>query len=135
MTWSDLSGNDADKFELSNTGVLTFKASPDYEMKHEYEVTVNASDGMLPGSLDVTVTIADVDEAPLIDGEAAHTIEENSLEPLGGYTKADPEGRATSWLELLGADGGHFELDEFGELSFAEPPDFEAGQPGTTSTT
>ena len=125
VTWSDLSGNDADKFELSNTGVLTFKASPDYEMKHEYEVTVNASDGMLPGSLDVTVTIADVNEPPLIDGEEAHTIEENSLEPLGGYTKADPEGRATSWVELLGADGGHFELDEFGELSFAEPPDFE----------
>ena len=74
----------------------------------------------------VTVTIADVNEPPLIDGEEAHTIEENSLEPLGGYTKADPEGRATSWLSLMGADGGHFELDEFGELSFAEPPDFEA---------
>ena len=67
-----------------------------------------------------------MDEAPLIDGEAAHTIEENSLEPVGGYTKADPEGRATSWLSLMGADGGHFELDEFGELSFAAPPDFEA---------
>ena len=93
MTWSDLSGNDADKFELSNTGVLTFKASPDYEMKHEYEVTVNASDGMLPGSLDVTVTIADVDEAPLIDGEAiAHTIEENSLEPLGQLYQGRPRG-------------------------------------------
>ena len=72
------------------------------------------------------VTVEDVDEAPLIDGEAAHTIEENSLEPVGGYTKADPEGRATSWLSLMGADGGHFELDEFGELSFAAPPDFEA---------
>ena len=49
VTWSDHSGNDAGDFELSNTGVLTFKVSPDYEMKHEYEVTLNASDGMVPG--------------------------------------------------------------------------------------
>ena len=103
VTWSDLSGNDAGKFEFSNTGVLTFKVSPDYEMKHEYEVTVNASDGMLPGSLDVTVTIADVDEAPLIEARRPTRSRRTALDP------ADPEGGATSWVERW--VGGHFELE------------------------
>ena len=90
---------------------------------------VRASDDGTPpliGELAVTVTVTPVDEPPVIDGEAAHTIEENSLERVGRYTKADPEGRATSWLSLMGADALLFTIDEFGELSFAEPPDFEA---------
>ena len=71
VTWSDLSGNDAGKFEFSNTGVLTFKVSPNFEQQPEYEVTLNAFDGGLTGRLTVTVTIADVNEPPVVDGAAA----------------------------------------------------------------
>ena len=66
VTWSDLSGNDAGKFEFSNTGVLTFKVSPNFEQQPEYEVTLNAFDGGFTGSLTVTVTIADVNEPPVV---------------------------------------------------------------------
>ena len=128
-SWDDLEGDDADHFEIAASGRLSFRTPPDFEARanNVYQVIVVASDdGGLKARREVMVTVEDVDEAPLIDGEEAHTIEENSLEPVGGYTKADPEGRATSWLSLMGADGGHFELDEFGELIFAEPPDFEA---------
>ena len=128
-SWDDLEGDDANHFEIDASGRLSFRTPPDFEARanNVYQVIVVASDdGGLEARREVMVTVEDVDEAPLIDGEAAHTIEENSLEPVGGYTKADPEGRATSWLSLMGADGGHFELDEFGELSFAAPPDFEA---------
>ena len=128
-SWDDLEGDDANHFRQDASGRLSFRTPPDFEARanNVYQVIVVASDdGGLEARREVMVTVEDVDEAPLIDGEAAHTIEENSLEPVGGYTKADPEGRATSWLSLMGADGGHFELDEFGELSFAAPPDFEA---------
>ena len=128
-SWDDLEGDDANHFRQDASGRLSFRTPPNFEARanNVYQVIVVASDdGGLEARREVMVTVEDVDEAPLIDGEAAHTIEENSLEPVGGYTKADPEGRATSWLSLMGADGGHFELDEFGELSFAAPPDFEA---------
>ena len=128
-SWDDLEGDDANHFRQDASGRLSFRTPPDFEARanNVYQVIVVASDdGGLEARREVMVTVEDVNEPPLIDGEAAHTIEENSLEPVGGYTKADPEGRATSWLSLMGADGGHFELDEFGELSFAAPPDFEA---------
>ena len=66
VTWSDLSGNDAADFELSNNGDLRFKRSPNFEMKEEYSVMLNAFDGGLTGSLTVTVTIADVNEPPMV---------------------------------------------------------------------
>ena len=130
-SWLSLMGADGGHFELNEFGELSFAAPPDFEARtnNVYNVIVRASDDGTPpliGELAVTVTVTPVDEPPVITGEAAHTIEENSLERVGRYTKADPEGRATSWLSLMGADGGHFELNEFGELSFAEPPDFEA---------
>ena len=127
VTWSDLSGNDADKFELSNTGVLTFKASPDYEMKHEYEVTVNASDGMLPGSLDVTVTIADVNEPPMVEGTTAIAHAENNGTALANasYSATDPEGANIIW-SVGGDDKGFFAISSGGVLSFAAEPDFDA---------
>ena len=51
-----------------------------------------------------------------------------ATQPIGRYSKAtDPEGGATTWLEPDGCGRGVLRtIDEFGELSFAEPPDFEA---------
>ena len=40
-----------------------FKSPPDFEGKNSYSVTVQASDGRLTGTLDVTVNVTNVDEA------------------------------------------------------------------------
>ena len=67
ISWT-LEGTDAGVFDISSGGVLTFKSSPDYEMAADantdniYMVTVNASDGTDMDSLDVTVTVTDVDD-------------------------------------------------------------------------
>ena len=95
VTWSDLSGNDAGKFEFSNTGVLTFKVSPNFEQQPEYEVTLNAFDGGLTGRLTVTVTIADVNEPPVVarsSGRGAFSIEENSGTAVGRLRRHGPGG-------------------------------------------
>ena len=69
ITWS-LTGTDQDDFSISNSGVLTFSSSPDYENPTDsntdnvYQVTVNASDSTVTVPLDVTVTVTDVDEGP-----------------------------------------------------------------------
>ena len=59
-----LSGPDAADFEISASGVLSFKSSPNYESPADadgdnvYSVTVNAA----RGSTDITVTVTNVDE-------------------------------------------------------------------------
>ena len=67
IIWS-LEGDDAALFDLSSGGVLTFGSPPDYENPADadpdnvYKVTVKASDGTNEDTLDVTVTVTDVDE-------------------------------------------------------------------------
>ena len=74
ITWS-LSGIDGGKFAISDSGVLSFAAEPDFEARpldNTYEVTVQATeedDGdpqtrELTGRLAVTVTLSDFDEPP-----------------------------------------------------------------------
>ena len=69
-----LSGTDTASFAIdSDTGQLMTLAALDYETKSSYEVTVTASDsGGLSDSIDVTITVTDVDEDvappdPLVD--------------------------------------------------------------------
>ena len=69
-----LGGTDAASFDIgSATGQLMTKEALDYETKSSYEVTVTASDsGGLSDSIDVTITVTDVDEDvappdPLVD--------------------------------------------------------------------
>ena len=59
-----LGGTDAASFAIgSDTGQLMTLASLDYETKATYSVTVTASDsGGLSDSIDVTITVTDVDE-------------------------------------------------------------------------
>ncbi len=59
-----LGGTDATFFDIdTSTGQLRTKAALDYEAKSGYTVTVTASDGALTATIDVTITVADVDEA------------------------------------------------------------------------
>ena len=124
VTWSDLSGNDADDFDLSNNGVLTFKVSPDYEVKSEYEVTLNAFDGGLTGSLDVTVTIANENERPTISGPVVVDFTENGTGTVEMYSATDPDVGATQAWSLAGADGSDFAITN-GVLTFINPPDYD----------
>ena len=59
-----LGGTDATFFDIdASTGQLQTKAALDYETKSGYTVTVTASDGTLTATVDVTVTITNIDEA------------------------------------------------------------------------
>ena len=67
VTWSKNGGADADSFELTSAGVLTFSNAPDFEIpsdadtSNDYEVVVRASDGTDSTDLELTVTVSDVD--------------------------------------------------------------------------
>ena len=82
------------------SGQLETKAKLDYETKKSYMVTVTATDSDgLSASIDVTIMVTDMDEAPEIAGDdIAEDFRENgsNLE-IERFRATDPEGRKVYW--------------------------------------
>ena len=132
ITWY-VRGTDGDDFTISDMGELYFSGNPDHErpadadLDNVYEITVVGSDGAYEGSLEVTVTVTAVNEGPEITGQVSRTVSENHEGVLATYTATDPEDTTadiTRW-SVSGRDGGDFTINEAGELTFRNPPDFE----------
>ena len=137
FTWS-VTGTDRGDFNIGrNTGDLTFRNTPDFERpadsdrNNEYLVTVRATDeGGLRGSLDVTVTVNDVNEPPTITTTGSSAValrqNENVTSRLYSYRATDPEGADTVIWSVGGADARFFTIDG-GQFSFKEDsaPDYE----------
>ena len=132
VTWS-LSGADEDDFAIGETGVLSFAGPPDYENAADsgrdnvYEVTVEARDDAFnTGTLDVVVTVIDVNEGPEITGERVPSFTENQAtdRALAFYSATDPEEPSaliTRW-SLTGRDAGDFAIDEKRTADLQESP-------------
>ena len=124
----DVAGLDGDKFEITD-GKLSFEQPPDFEARsdldrdNDYEVTVVADGGTMEGTYDVTVTVEDVNEVPVVSGIDEFVLNENELLSSNEgrlstrYDATDPENDPITW-SLSGPDDDDFEIDEFGELSF-----------------
>src|SRR5215210_219721 len=76
-----LSGTDAALFDISSTGAVTFKSSPNFEAPadangdNQYQVTVHANDGVNDTPLAVTITVTDVNDiAPVITTDATQSV-------------------------------------------------------------
>ena len=135
ITWS-LSGADEDYFAISETGVLSFASPPNYESPTDsgrdnvYEVTVVAKDDASnSGTLDVVVTVTDQNEGPEISGQQSLSFTENQTTErvLATYTATDPEdpGAPITRWSLTGTDAGDFTIDESGQLTFRNVPNYE----------
>ena len=137
-----LGGTHSGSFTL-NAGVLSFTNPPDHEARDVYRLRLTASNASESSTLNVTVTVDDVNEPPNITGMAEVTVNE-VIEPprpgqvtaVGTYQKSDPDRplQTTNWgpvgsSEVLsGADSDSFVFDlQSGRLTFASPPDFEGG--------
>ena len=133
--WS-LSGTDGGDFLISETGVLTFRNTPDYERPadsnrdNEYLVMVRAYDNQNAyGSLDIIITVTPVDEAPTITTTSSSATglrqPENRTSRLYTYRATDPEGSSITW-SVGGPDGNEFRISETGALTFGSSPDYES---------
>ena len=99
ITWS-LLGTDRFDFRISSSGVLTFRSAPDFESPHDsnrdniYRITVRASDGRLAASVNVTVTVTNVNERPSVASAIAdHTMtagDSTTISLQGRFS--DPDG-------------------------------------------
>ena len=134
VTWS-VSGQDGGHFAVYQ-GMLTLKRIPNFENPVDddgdnvYEVAVVARDDAFnSGTLDVTITVTDQNEGPEITGLQSLSFTENQLTDrvLAFYTAADPEnpGVSTMRWSLTGHDAGDFRIDESGQLTFRNVPDYE----------
>jgi len=119
-----LYGSDASFFEISDTGALSFVAAPDYEFKTTYIFFVVASDGVDETSSQVSVSIANVNEPPVINNAQDYKVLENTtgVTTIGAL---DPDGDELVY-SLSGADAGFFAIGALTKIiSFVSPPDFE----------
>ena len=150
-----LSGTDAALFEIlsvddTNTGTIDergqiqVKAGTklNYEAKNTYMVTVTATDpNGLSDSIDVTITVTDVDEAPeiivgglAITGLSAVSYAEKDTGNVATYMAAGPDAASATW-SLSGADMGDFMISSTGVLTFSISPDFETPADANTDNT
>ena len=139
LSWS-LGGADAASFKISAEGVLRFLSPPDFDAAGDadgdnaYEVQVRVTDGKnaagefdpaVDATVEVTVSVIDVNEPPALSGPSAVEFRERSGDSVGAYAALDPDGDELSW-SLGGADAASFKISAEGVLRFLSPPDFDA---------
>ena len=146
IAWS-LSGDDADDFEISGAGMLTFMSPPDFESPTDanadnmYSVMVVASDGTNDGAMGVTVTVTDVDEnvAPEFAGDTTtREVEENTPqgENIGGPVAAMAGDDDTLTYAIGGADASSFIIIRTtGQIKVREALDYETKNSYTVTVT
>ena len=81
VTYSLKATGDHSAFTIdSTTGEVKLKAAADYETKSSYNFTVIASDGMRSTEQDVTLSITDVNEAPIANNDTDTTTEAGGVD-------------------------------------------------------
>ena len=129
-----LTGTDAASFEIdAASGQLSLAqgVTLDYEAKRSYRVTVEVTDGHdqlgdddmgeIDARQNVTINVTEVNEAPVVTGEAAPSVRENSHRAVATYTGTDPERDTLTWT----VSGNDFWVSGQGHLYFRSPPSFE----------
>ena len=139
VAWS-LSGVDADKFSISDTGELTFKEPPDYENptdadgENDYLLSITVietGDGGGQAKIEpVRVNVTNVNEPPAFDDEGDRHPQRGRKhqpgDPIGEPVEAtDPDGDGLTYT-LEGADASSFDIDPYsGQLRTSADLDHE----------
>ena len=129
-----LTGTDAASFTIdSGTGQISVAASAqlDYEGKRSYRVTVEVTDGKdqngdddmdaIDDRQNVTITVTNVNEAPVVTGDETPSFQEDSTTAIATYTATDPERDTLTWSVSV----DDFWISSRGQLYFRTPPSFE----------
>ncbi len=133
LTYSIASGGDGALFQIdAATGELRFVAAPDFENPGDgngdnvYELTIQASDGSSTTSQSLTVSVTNVNAAPVITSASATNFAENGAGVAYTIIATDGDGDGITY-SIGGADAALFTVDAgTGAVSFVAPPDYEA---------
>lgn len=123
-----LTGQDATAFNIdSATGIVTFKNSPNFEVKNSYSIGVIATQDGGTQTQNVSVAITDVspEPGPNITSGTVAALNENVAANSIVYD-ADATGNGTVTFGLTGDDAGAFNIDSStGVVTIKASPDFE----------
>ena len=121
-----LSGTDANYFNLSNSGTLSFKSAPNFEDKNQYELILLVNDGEEIVSQATTINIQDTNDPPFINGLASSIgyLETSGADVLT-IPALDPDAGANLSYSLGGADAAALSVSNSGVITFNAPPIFE----------
>ena len=136
LTYAITASADSELFTIDPaSGALAFISAPNYESPQDanadnvYQLAITATDGAYSASQDLTITVADVNEAPAFtEPSVALTTAENNSSFI--YTVAaaiDPDQGQTLTYQLSGADASAFDFEPTTRaLVFKTTPDFES---------
>ncbi len=132
LIFSISGGADISEFTITPSGVLSFNATPDFELPTDsdsnniYLVQITVTDGSNLVVQFITVTVQDnsVSEAPVFTSAPAFTLNEGNT-AVGTVTAVDPELDGLIFSLTGGADISAFSITSSGVLSFNTAPDFE----------
>jgi len=126
LTYSLSGGADESLFNInSSTGLVTFKSAPDYETQNSYNIIVSVSDGINITTQNITINIADINEAPIITTADSVTVNENQTNAID-VNATDPEGDTLTYSIRNLLDGNSFNINSStGEITFKSAPDYE----------
>ena len=115
-----LGGADANLFEITTAGVLTFKTAPNFEAQgsnastnaYRVIVTVDDGNGGVKDTLTITINVTDINESPVISDQTFSIAENTSNNAsVGTVAASDPEGNTLSYSIESGNTGDVFAID------------------------
>jgi serine protease len=110
------------ELRVSASGVLTFASAPDYETKASYAATVTVTDSVNSTTQDITISVTDANDAPIITSPSTFSADEQQLS-IGTVVASDQDGNALSFSL---ASGNSLSINATtGVLAFKTAPDYE----------
>jgi len=126
-----LSGTEASLLNInSSTGVVTLKASANYEAKTSYSFTVTASDGANTTNQAVVASVVNLnDNAPVFTSGTTGSVAENAVITTAIYTATatDADNMGALSYSLSGTDASLLNIDAVtGVVTLKAPANYEA---------
>ena len=122
-----LSGTGSDNFSIDTSGNITLASALDYETATSYELTVVVDDGTYASTEVITVSVADVNEAPSLSATVAfNAFQENTATgtTIATSSVTDPEAGSISY-SLSGTGSENFSVSSDGTVTLASALDYE----------
>ena len=102
------------------SGQLWTKAALDREQRSSYRVRVTATDSSrASATITVTIAVENVDEDPVLSGDAVVSYAEGGTGAVSTYRATDPERETITWARS-GTDSDDFEISDRGVLTLRD---------------
>ena len=128
LAYSITGGNFNNAFAIDDMGAITVVGNLDYETRNFYTLTVEVTDGMNTTSVEVEVTVTDVNEtAPVVEDLTATVAEDAILTTVVANVVATDidESTVLTYAIVNGNTGNAFAINAAGEITVAATLDYE----------